>query len=378
MSSGLDFERICADVLRSRGFTNVKVTRASGDQGVDILANKNGLRYAIQCKYYSKPVGNKAVQEAHAGKAYYRCDRAMVMTNNTFTKSARDLARATGTELLDNVSPCGSLGISWLWIIALLIVIQVALLVWSVPESIPYIVSTVAVWIALYALTLLAEAKGVTKLSFIWKPSRASEYSFAIITLLFLFGLNAVNRCTLADYLQWALCSAVFVGLVQLATSILPYALSAAIGAVKRWFVARKARAAASSATVQHTQESPNPAPSTNVEADDTDSDNEAIPLPLITWLADADPLLNDAIEVVVETQMASVSMLQRRLKLGYAHAAHLVDQLEEMGIVGPFQGSKPRKILVTKKQWAKLKVQHSADGPTAEAEVADDTVKTP
>lgn len=72
----------------------------------------------------------------------------------------------------------------------------------------------------------------------------------------------------------------------------------------------------------------------------------------------DGDPMLNDAIDVVVETGMASVSMLQRRLKLGYSRAARLVDQMEEKGIVGPFEGSKPRKVLVTKEQWAELKMQ--------------------
>ena len=53
---------------------------------------------------------------------------------------------------------------------------------------------------------------------------------------------------------------------------------------------------------------------------------------------------------------MASVSMLQRRLKLGYARAARLVDQLEDKGIVGPFEGSKPRQVLITKEQWQELK----------------------
>ena len=62
--------------------------------------------------------------------------------------------------------------------------------------------------------------------------------------------------------------------------------------------------------------------------------------------------MLPQAVDVILETQQASVSMLQRRLKLGYARAARIVDEMEEKGIVGPFQGSKPRAILITKEQW--------------------------
>ena len=66
----------------------------------------------------------------------------------------------------------------------------------------------------------------------------------------------------------------------------------------------------------------------------------------------DGDELLPQAVDVILETGQASVSMLQRRLKLGYARAARIVDEMEEKGIVGPFQGSKPRSILITKEQW--------------------------
>jgi len=62
--------------------------------------------------------------------------------------------------------------------------------------------------------------------------------------------------------------------------------------------------------------------------------------------------MLPAAVDVILETGQASVSMLQRRLKLGYARAARIVDEMEEKGIVGPFQGSKPRAILITKEQW--------------------------
>ena len=70
---------------------------------------------------------------------------------------------------------------------------------------------------------------------------------------------------------------------------------------------------------------------------------------------SDYDELVPQAVEVIFETKQASVSMLQRRLKLGYSRAARIVDQLEEMGIVGPFEGSKPRTVLVTRDQWHQM-----------------------
>ena len=70
----------------------------------------------------------------------------------------------------------------------------------------------------------------------------------------------------------------------------------------------------------------------------------------------DSDPMLNAAIEVVVENGQASTSMLQRRLKLGYARAARLVDEMEERGIVGPYEGAKPRQVLITREQWMEQK----------------------
>ena len=69
----------------------------------------------------------------------------------------------------------------------------------------------------------------------------------------------------------------------------------------------------------------------------------------------DYDELLPQAVEVILETKQASVSMLQRRLKLGYSRAARIVDQMEEIGVVGPFEGSKPRQILITKEQWMEM-----------------------
>ena len=81
------------------------------------------------------------------------------------------------------------------------------------------------------------------------------------------------------------------------------------------------------------------------------------------------DELLGAAVEVILETGQASVSMLQRRLKLGYSRAARLVDQMEERGIVGPFEGSKPRQLLITKEQWQELKMKGSFDAVSPEPE---------
>lgn len=100
---GHEFEHWCAALLRKIGFVNVVVTQGSGDQGVDVLAEKDGIRYAIQCKCYSKDLGNKPVQEVNSGKQMpeYRCQIGAVMTNRHFTKGAKDLAAATGTLLWD-------------------------------------------------------------------------------------------------------------------------------------------------------------------------------------------------------------------------------------------------------------------------------------
>lgn|GEM_PF-6187463 len=97
--TGYEYENLCAAYLRRNGFLNVKVTKESGDQGIDVTATKAGKKYGIQCKLYSSAVGNAAVQQAYSGARYYDCDVAAVMTNQTFTKSAQQLAAKTNVEL---------------------------------------------------------------------------------------------------------------------------------------------------------------------------------------------------------------------------------------------------------------------------------------
>ncbi len=104
--SGEDFEQYCADLLKYNGYVNIETTKASGDHGVDVLAEKDDISYAIQCKYYSSPVGNGAIQEAYSGKKIYGRDIAVVMTNNTFTNQAVDDANSLGVKLwgMDRIS----------------------------------------------------------------------------------------------------------------------------------------------------------------------------------------------------------------------------------------------------------------------------------
>ena len=98
---GHQFEQYCAGLLTKAGFTHVEVTKASGDFGIDVLAEKDGVTYAIQCKYYTDKVGNHAVQEAFAGKEYYDRMIAVVMTNSTFTPAAIETAKQTHVLLWD-------------------------------------------------------------------------------------------------------------------------------------------------------------------------------------------------------------------------------------------------------------------------------------
>lgn len=97
--TGFEFEEYMAQVLKDNGFRHVEVTVECGDQGVDILAVRNGKTYAIQCKNYADMVGNKAVQEAYAGAQYYGCDIPVVVCPTDFTIPARELAESTGVEL---------------------------------------------------------------------------------------------------------------------------------------------------------------------------------------------------------------------------------------------------------------------------------------
>jgi len=92
--NGLEFEGYCAELLEANGFSDVEVTPATADFGVDIFAEKSGVSYAFQCKLYDHPVGTKAVQEIYAGRDFYHSMVGVVLTNQSFTAGAKKMAEA--------------------------------------------------------------------------------------------------------------------------------------------------------------------------------------------------------------------------------------------------------------------------------------------
>ena len=98
--SGVQFEQYVAEIYSSLGY-KVQIVGGSGDQGIDIIASKLFRKIGIQAKCYNKPVSNKAVMEAAAGKKYYRLSHAVVVTNSIFTNSAVTLAKKCNVTLID-------------------------------------------------------------------------------------------------------------------------------------------------------------------------------------------------------------------------------------------------------------------------------------
>lgn len=94
-----EFEAYCARLLNDAGWT-ARATQGSGDQGIDVIGEKNGVKAVFQIKMYSSPVGNKAVQEVIAGKAFASTDLAYVVSNAGYTPSAKELANKSGVKLL--------------------------------------------------------------------------------------------------------------------------------------------------------------------------------------------------------------------------------------------------------------------------------------
>ena len=101
ITTGIEFEKFLCNHINKQDGMHCEMTKASGDQGVDLVVEVGGKKVAIQCKLYAEPVGNDSVQQVVAGRIVYKCDEAMVVTNSTFTKSAEELAAATNVHLVN-------------------------------------------------------------------------------------------------------------------------------------------------------------------------------------------------------------------------------------------------------------------------------------
>ena len=99
---GVEYEQYCKSVLEEAGW-EVEDTPVSGDQGVDLIASIEDLRVCIQCKCFTKPVGNKAVQEVAAGMIHWNGTHAVVVGKSGFTKSAQNLAESTKVILISDI-----------------------------------------------------------------------------------------------------------------------------------------------------------------------------------------------------------------------------------------------------------------------------------
>lgn len=196
LMDGHQFEYWCADLLQKLGYENVTVTRGSGDQGVDVLAQKDGIHFAVQCKCYHSDLGNTPVQEINAGKIIYHCHIGSVMTNRKFTTGGVAAAQATGILLWDR---------DWI-----------------------------------------------------------------LCRLYELYGKDSKK-----------------------------------IGSGPR---------------------------------------------------QSGDSLFNAAFELVLDAGCASVAIVQNGLNIGYARAARIIDEMEAKGFIGPFQGSKPRYLIITREDWEAIK----------------------
>ena len=208
---GLEFETYICDIFIKLGYYS-NVTKATRDEGADIIAKKDNIRYAIQCKNYKEPVGNHAIQEVFSAKTIYNCDKAIVISNSTFTNQAISQASKLNVILIDRNA----------------------------------------------LIQLLHE-------------TFKSDFSNIDLENQFI-----ISESTHKNFLDF--------------------------------------------------------------EEDD-----------------DIDPLLMEAIEIVIDIGQASTSLVQRKLKVGYARAGRIIDQMEARGIISEFEGTNPRQVLITREELNKI-----------------------
>ena len=302
ITSGSEFEYHCARLLVVDDFSDILVTKASQDYGVDITAKRGDTTYAIQCKLYSSTVGVKAVQEVLAGKEHYSCDIAVVMTNNVFSKNAINLASSTGIELWGRSELHG---------------LEVRFMRYLKGDK-----------------DLNLSDEDIIKELNEQKEMEADEMlPQALVTAL---RAGFVNRTLLtSEYNQLSpgLADRVIKKMISLGLTVETLGDRAYKLCEDKILEFLKAKNIRTPEPVQQTH---------SVASSDYDKD--------------LDDIMPDAIELAVEAGAISTTFLQRRLRLGYAQAGRLMNEMEQRGIVGPSERAKPRNVLLTKQQWDEMK----------------------
>ena len=475
---GWQFEYETARVLRANGYENVQVTSGSGDFGVDVLAEKNGVKYAIQCKYYSEQAGVSAIQQAYTGKSFYDCDKAIVLATHGFTNAAKELAMKLNVELWDsnNLSQMTANEVEDynapdFESICFLESIKSAafdvpigtkdtgeVIICNILKSGNIIVggdslSPVDNYMHILLLPLLykndpndlrvilidtrmleyGQYNGQSNLLIptITDPTKAiGALQWAVLEIKKRYQLFANERCrNIEAYNEQAARTETatlprmlvyindlsdiadrdeaidIIQQIQIRGNAVGIYLVAFIrnpllsNSLKKLFSSFQTRICLKMSSPEFSKAILDSREAAYIQENELvfysgfysgehrlktisfDIDDVLYYRVLIKnkWKQDKeydnhinqdiegniqskgkntetdenyDEMLDDAVNVVIENGVASVSMLQRRLNLGYSRAARIVDQMEELGIVGPFEGSKPRPLLISREEW--------------------------
>ena len=299
-------------MLKNRGFKNIQVTQKSGDYGVDITAYSHHHKYAIQCKYYTSPVGISAVQQVYSGRKKYNCDRAAVLTNSTFTPAAKDLAKSNQVDLWSNNNiPLKVNSFSFIKLMHLFFLILGVLSV-----VISFFAESETLGSKLYncfcgILLVLASSLGLIS---------DDQYEFNLLDsfLYFIFFIVEVIHSLVTHTAS----SDVLLMLIPVIVCIIQFLYNA-------WKTAKKM-------TLSN--------PSSNPESSDA-----------------LDPYFWDVAELLIKEDKCSSGFIQRVFRIDCNRADKIMQQLEHMGVIAQRMNSRKKIVVLSQNELMNLKDSYEA-----------------
>lgn len=362
---GHKFEYLCAEVLRKNRYENIMVTNASGDQGVDILASKDGIQYAIQCKRYSQTVGNKAVQEIYAGMKFYHAHVGIIITNNYFTNSAQKLAEQVGIVLWDRKflmkQMDGNVNIRKISNIKKIPVYEEMGYVKLAEEYSSYIFEKMKFQSYQYLTEFLHKVNESTGINTMRQYALAplhyycaeSNFAMGAPSLIYTFycgidikfwdtdvgkkfeNSNIFRMQIFYDLDDLSIDKIETGNVVYAEIDILPTNLD------NMWIeIADGENSLVFGLDDDEFYLKKDDMQISNISYNNNDH---------LTVILDE--YFEEAAKIVVDNDKASIGMLQRKFRINFNHACRIMDQLEKAGVVGPDNGVMSRKILVTPTQ---------------------------